>query len=204
MDAGQRSCSFGSRPHLTATTCASITHTRRTTLPKKKHSESIGSEHVTKAYLGVRMWRWGRWVSKIRQPKKRSHIWLGSHSTSKAAAKAYDMELYYMRGPLAGLHFQYLIPIGEDPPADLSPRAVQKAAIEAGQAADRQQLQKVLELRDFKLDHSSSPTNPCDPPPSQAPTVSRGQWDSDNVRPEICKPLLVFDLKTKNELGLPD
>ncbi|MCO5550207.1 hypothetical protein L7F22_003689 [Adiantum nelumboides] len=178
MDAGQRSCSFCSRPHHTATTCASITRTRRTTLPKKKHSKSISSEHVTKAYRGVRMRRWGRWVSEIRQPKKRSRIWLGSYSTPEAAAKAYDIALYYLRGPLAALNFPSLIAVGEDPPADLSPRAVQKAAIEAGQAADRQQLQKVLELRDFKLDHSSSPTNPWDPPPSQAPAVSRGQWDS--------------------------
>lgn len=78
---------------------------------------------------------WGKWVSEIRQPKKRSRIWLGSYSTPEAAAQAYDMALYCLRGPLATLNFPRLIP-QEDPP-NLSPRSVQKAAIAAGLAADK-------------------------------------------------------------------
>ncbi|MCO5563998.1 hypothetical protein L7F22_017653 [Adiantum nelumboides] len=89
-----------------------------------------------RAYRGVRMRSWGKWVSEIRQPKKRSRIWLGSYSTPEAAAQAYDMALYYLRGPLAGVNFPSLIP-NEDPPPNVSPRAIQRAAIAAGIAADR-------------------------------------------------------------------
>lgn len=79
---------------------------------------------------------WGKWVSEIREPKKRSRIWLGSYSTPEAAAQAYDMALYYLRGPLATLNFPGRIPT-EDPPPAMSPKSVQKAAIAAGLAADK-------------------------------------------------------------------
>ncbi|XP_026430794.1 ethylene-responsive transcription factor ERF043-like [Papaver somniferum] len=49
-------------------------------------------------YKGVRMRKWGKWVSEIRVSKSRERIWLGSYETAEKAAKAYDAAVFCMRG----------------------------------------------------------------------------------------------------------
>ncbi|XP_006656736.1 ethylene-responsive transcription factor ERF018-like [Oryza brachyantha] len=57
-------------------------------------------------YRGVRMRKWGRWVSEIRRPNSRERIWLGSYDTPEAAARAFDAAFVCLRGGAeAGINF---------------------------------------------------------------------------------------------------
>ncbi|CAI7780077.1 unnamed protein product [Closterium sp. NIES-53] len=64
---------------------------------------SIGAGGV--AYKGVRQRRWGKWVTEIREPSRRSRIWLGSFDSWEDAARVYDMAAWLLRGPKAQLNF---------------------------------------------------------------------------------------------------
>ncbi|XP_009791248.2 ethylene-responsive transcription factor ERF011 [Nicotiana tabacum] len=86
-------------------------------------------------YKGIRMRKWGKWVAEIREPNKRSRIWLGSYSTPVAAARAYDTAVYYLRGPSARLNFPELLG-GDGGLNDLSAASIRKKAIEVGAQVD--------------------------------------------------------------------
>ncbi|KAK9064876.1 hypothetical protein SSX86_016258 [Deinandra increscens subsp. villosa] len=86
-------------------------------------------------YKGIRMRKWGKWVAEIREPNKRSRIWLGSYSTPVAAARAYDTAVYYLRGPSARLNFPELL-ASDGGLDELSTASIRKKAIEVGARVD--------------------------------------------------------------------
>ncbi|GAA0163350.1 DNA-binding transcription factor [Lithospermum erythrorhizon] len=87
-----------------------------------------------KPYRGIRMRKWGKWVAEIREPNKRSRIWLGSYSCPEAAARAYDIAVFYLRGRSARLNFPEFIV--EDELHDLSASDIRKRATEVGARVD--------------------------------------------------------------------
>ncbi|GMI68069.1 DREB and EAR motif protein 3 [Hibiscus trionum] len=98
-------------------------------------SRENSRKSTERPYKGIRMRKWGKWVAEIREPNKRSRIWLGSYSTPVAAARAYDTAVFYLRGPSARLNFPDLL-AGEKLGGDLSAAFIRKKAIEVGARVD--------------------------------------------------------------------
>jgi hypothetical protein len=91
------------------------------------HGKSENRPLKLQQFMGIRMRKWGKWVSEIRMPNSRGRIWLGSYDTPEKAARAYDFAVYCLRGSKAKFNFPNSLP--KFPCASsLSPPQIQAAA----------------------------------------------------------------------------
>ncbi|GAV88774.1 AP2 domain-containing protein, partial [Cephalotus follicularis] len=96
-------------------------------------------------YRGVRKRKWGRWVSEIREPRKKTRIWLGSFQTPEMAARAYDVACYCLKGDKELLNFPE--EVEQLPrPHTLTTKDIQEAATAAAAATGDVVMLKKVEV----------------------------------------------------------
>ncbi|MCO5609194.1 hypothetical protein L7F22_063417 [Adiantum nelumboides] len=67
-----------------------------------------GPENSHCSFRGVRQRTWGKWVAEIREPNRGERLWLGTFSTAKEAALAYDQAARILYGSCARLNIPEL------------------------------------------------------------------------------------------------
>ncbi|XP_017644355.1 dehydration-responsive element-binding protein 1A-like [Gossypium arboreum] len=104
-----------------------------TSKPKKRAGRRIFKETRHPIFRGVRQRKKNKWVCELREPNKKTRIWLGTYPTPEMAARAHDVAALAFRGKSACLNFAdsvWKLPL----PASMDAIDIRRAAVEAAEA----------------------------------------------------------------------
>ncbi|KAI5577694.1 hypothetical protein BDE02_09G131100 [Populus trichocarpa] len=105
-------------------------------LKKNKAGRKKFKETRHPVYRGVRRRNGNKWVCEVREPNKKSRIWVGTFKSPEMAARAHDVAALALKGELAALNFldsALILPRAKSSSA----RDIQRAALAATEVLGR-------------------------------------------------------------------